>query len=179
MNLEFNIQGNCLNKSWRGLKMLHFGTSVVCWGSRGVNFLLIPQWLVFVVHLHPNWKRLLFGGFSKNLAKTIEISREQIRLLKDEDSYVFCSIGFLRNCVSITCCYHRICAFIASNSGFAWHDFYSSKPACYEKMMKSFSRNFNSNYVLGTVMYHIFLCLRSNTDFQRPQTCNFAITIIK
>ena len=32
MDLEFNIQGCDLYKSWRGLKMLHSGTSVVCWG---------------------------------------------------------------------------------------------------------------------------------------------------
>ena len=30
----------------------------------------------------------------------------------------------------------------------------------------------------NTVVYHIFLFLRSNTDFQRPQTHNFAIAII-
>ena len=33
MDLEFNTQGCDLYKSWRGLKMLHFGTSVVYWAS--------------------------------------------------------------------------------------------------------------------------------------------------
>ena len=33
MDLEFNSQGCDLYKSWRGLKMLHFGTSVVYWAS--------------------------------------------------------------------------------------------------------------------------------------------------
>ena len=43
MDLEFNIQGCGLHKSWRGLKILHFGTSVVCWGCPGVKFFFIPQ----------------------------------------------------------------------------------------------------------------------------------------
>ena len=40
MDLEFNIQGCGLYKSWSGLKMLHFGTSVsvVYWGSLWIKF---------------------------------------------------------------------------------------------------------------------------------------------
>ena len=33
MDLDFNIQGCGLYKSWRRLKMLHFGTSLVYWAS--------------------------------------------------------------------------------------------------------------------------------------------------
>ena len=53
MDLEFNIQGCGLHKSWRGLKILHFGTSVVCWGCPGGQIFLHSTVLLLHIQSRP------------------------------------------------------------------------------------------------------------------------------
>ena len=48
MDLEFNIQGRGLYKSWVGLKMRNSNTNVVWWGCLWIKFWLIPQWCLLL-----------------------------------------------------------------------------------------------------------------------------------